>query len=199
MISEIRPYFVVFLFLPIFGCGGDADTSGAENSNRQRSVNSSVSSPSAANNSIDSQSTNTEPGANSNALTPIERMRQRRAEGLRESPADPNQPLPTLEETLARSSRPAPENSEFSVALTDILFERRTFRDHPVIAKVEKVTRSGKSTVTLFAKDGRQIVIPDDAIGSLSTVSTQVILRAAGIQVPVRPPAERKPGSPPDN
>jgi len=132
-------------------------------------------------------------------MTPFERMRRRRAEGLKEIPADPNQPVPTLEETLRRSARPAPENSEFSVALTDILFERRTFRGHPVIAKVEKVTRSGKAAVTLFATDGRQIDIPEEAIGSLSTISSSVILRAAGIPEPAQRPAEKKPGAQPDN
>lgn len=180
-------------------CGGSAENSDAVKTNPGSSRNSPSNASGLTNNSTEGANVNPAGPINSNDLTPIQRMRQRRNEELKESPQDPNQPLPTLEETLQRSTRPAPENSEFSVALTDILFERRAFRDHPVIAKVEKITKDGKSEITMFLRDGRRMELPANAFESLSTVSTNTILRAAGIQVPAQSPAESKPGVRPKN
>lgn len=112
--------------------------------------------------------------------------RNRRIEAMRNAGMDPNGPKPDVESILQKSTRPAPENSEFSVALTDTLIERRVFLNHPVLAKVEKITAGQKSTIAVFTKDGRKIDLPGDAVQSLSTAPSSTIVSAAGISQSTR-------------
>lgn len=196
---ELRILLLLASFIFVSGCGSDGGAATQHNTNSGRTAASPGPDSSVSNNTERDREPAATEATNANEVTPIERMRQRRAETLREVPLDPNQPVPTIEETLQRSTRPAPENSEFSVALTEILFERRTFRAHPVIDKVEKITKDGKVNVTLFLKDGRKVGLPEGSIENLSTISTSAILGAAGLPVQTQRPAERKPGGAPVN
>ncbi len=100
-----------------------------------------------------------------------------------------------LEAILKRSTRPAPENSTFSAALTNVVFERRTFLDHPILAKVEKVIDGDRSSLRVFTRNGRTINLPADAIENLSIISSAAILQAARLEMPQTKPLDRKPGA----
>lgn len=97
-----------------------------------------------------------------------------------------------IEAELRKSTRPAPENSEFAVLLTDVVLERRTFKSHPQLLKVEKVTDREKKTIKVYLKDGRVVEIPGEKIDSISTASSTAILQAAGLGSPAD---VRKPNS----
>lgn len=125
---------------------------------------------------------------NANAVNsgenPLTAGRNKKIEAMRQAGRDPNLPKPEIETVLRQSTRPAPENSEFSVALLDILVERRTFLKHPILAKVEKTSNGTSKTAKVFLKDGRVIDLPGDSIPSLSTLASSSILKAAGIASP---------------
>lgn len=133
--------------------------------------------------------------ANNAAQNPLVTARNRKIEAMRQAGSDPNAPKTDLETLLKQSTRPAPENSEFSVALTDIVVERRRFLNHPVLSQVEKVTDGGRSTIKLTTTDGRTIDLPGNAIQNLSVAASASILKAAGIQLPPSQPSDRRPGA----
>lgn len=200
----------VFAFLAIFtlaaaGCGTDAGAgSGPAEAPQAQSSPAAVSAgasetpggqPAAANapvvNAAAPRSAN---GAYSMPASPLSASRTKQLEAMKDQRSNPGAPKPDIEQILKRSTRPAPENSEFSVALTDILVERRTFLRHPVLARAEKVTEGEKKTLYVLTRDGRRVELPGDRIESLSTASSVHILRAAGIELPRR---EGPPGTKP--
>jgi len=97
-----------------------------------------------------------------------------------------------MEAELRKSTRPAAEDSEFGVVLTDVVFERRTFKRHPQLLKIEKITSGEKKTINVYLKDGRIVEVPGEKINSISTAGSAGILKAAGVDVPA---PVRKPGS----
>ncbi len=101
-----------------------------------------------------------------------------------------------IEAELKRSTRPAPENSEFAVVLADSVFERRTFKNHPKLLKVEKVTEGTKKSIKVFLTDGKVIDLPGEKIDFISTASSAAILQAAGVAGTYAP---RRPNSKPAN
>ena len=112
--------------------------------------------------------------------------RVKRSDALRQAASEqPRQPV-DIEAVLKQSTRPAPEDSEFAVALTDIVVERRTFNRHAILARVEKVTEGERSTIYVFTKDGSRRELPGSSIPSLSTAPSAVILQAIGLG-PQRP------------
>lgn len=84
-------------------------------------------------------------------------------------------------------SRPAPDDSEFSMTLSDVAVEKREFKKHPQLLKLEKTVTPKLQTIKVFLKDGRVIDLPGDAIKSVPTDSAATILRAAGVE-PIAPP-----------
>lgn len=121
---------------------------------------------------------------------PIAMSRQKRSEAIRQAG---DAPMPNIEALLRQSAKPAPEGSEFSVALTDILIERRVFPRHPQLSKVEKVTKGIDKTIYVFTRDGRQMRLPGNAIEHLSTAPTASILKAANIERLPQAPVDSKP------
>ena len=112
--------------------------------------------------------------------TPIADMRKNKMEAIRKgagnSPANID-----LEAELKKSMRPAPENSEFGAVLTDFVFERRTFKNHPQLLKLEKMTRGENKTIKVYLREGKIIEIPGTKIDFISTASSASILQAAGM------------------
>ncbi len=177
-------YFVVLsivLLLILFtGCGGAEAPSAKKETSRNVSPGQSTPSSADANTNI----TNPAPASSGQANVgenPTTLTRNKKIDAMREAGKDPNAPKPDIEAILRQSTRPAPENSEFSVALTDILVERRTFLKDPLLAKVEKTTEGEKSTIRVFLKDGRTKDLPGESINPVSTVSIASILKAAGV------------------
>ena len=85
----------------------------------------------------------------------------------------------------------APENSEFTMTLTDVGTETRTFKSHPQLDKVVKTIKPESSSIKIHLKNGRVVDVAGDKIPSVKTASTVDILAAAGIKPPAppRPPA----------
>lgn len=181
----MRKYSVFLASMLFFlACGGDSDPSPNKGTASQKERT-----------SLQNQNSNVavtaaDP-APANAVNaednPLTVARNKKIEAMRQAGADPSIPKPDIETVLRQSTRPAPENSEFSVALTDILVERRTFLKNPTIAKVEKTTAGGKKSIKVFLKDGRTLDLPGEAIESLATAASTSILKAAGIPQADRP------------
>jgi len=137
--------------------------------------------------------------SNTTIENPLEKARNKRLDAIRKAGADPNAPKLDVEAILKQSTRPAPENSQFAVALTDILVERRIFLSHPILLKAEKITEGEKKILHVYTRDGKTFDVPGDLVPSLSTAAASAILKAAGIQTPEPKPAERKPNAPTGN
>ena len=97
----------------------------------------------------------------------------------------------------AVEAKPAPEDSTFSTRLTDVAVETRTFKKHPVLAKVERITDAKSRTIKVYLRSGKIIEIPGDKIGNLGVASSAQIMTAAGIEQPAPARATKsEPGDP---
>lgn len=96
------------------------------------------------------------------------------------SPQKPQVPA----EILKQNNQAAPEDSTYSISLTNEAVETRIFKKHPVLAKVEKRQGSGEPSVTVFLRDGKTVQADPKKIAQLKTASTAEILAAAGINSP---------------
>jgi hypothetical protein len=94
-------------------------------------------------------------------------------------------------------SQPAPENSEYTMTLTDVGTETRTFKDHPQLDKVVKIVKPGSSSIKIHLKSGKVVDVAGDKIPSVKTVSTSELLTLAGV-LPPPPPAPDKKGKEPE-
>lgn len=179
----------MFLF-SLAGCGGSSDTA----PNSSRTGNSRPEAPQNSNTTDQTKAPVNAENAQNIQQNPLTVSRNRKIDEMRKAGSDPNAPKPDIEAMLTASTRPAPEDSEFSVALADILVERRTFLQNPILAKVEKTTNGQNKVIKVFLKDGRIIDVRGDAIETLSTASSESILKAAGIASPVsQRPTDTKP------
>lgn len=122
---------------------------------------------------------------------PIGDVRKSKREAMRKEAENAPPPKIDLEAELKKSTQPAPENSEFAAVLTDVVFERRTFKNHPQLSKVEKITNGAKKTIKVFLIDGKVIEVPGEKIDFISKASSATILKAAGLSVPAT--AAKKP------
>ena len=120
--------------------------------------------------------------------------RQAKMEAMRREAENSPPPKIDIEAELKKSTIPAPENSEFGAVLADIVFERRTFKSHPQLLKVEKTTKGGSKTIKVYLKDGKVIDVPGEKIEFISKATSANILQAAGLG---GPPDVRKPNSKP--
>ncbi len=82
----------------------------------------------------------------------------------------------------------APENSEFTMVLTDVGTETRTFKNHPQLDKVVKTIKPGASSIKIHLKNGKVVDVAGDKIPAIKTASTTDILAAAGVKPPPPPP-----------
>ncbi len=200
----MRRYILLISALFITASCGEAEGPVAKNKNAAVTANNTnvaatAANQVAANTNSPISNTNGQPANSSNVgPNPLTASRNKKIEAMRQAASDPNAPRPDTETILSQSTRPAPENSQFAVALTDILVERRTFLKNPMLAKVEKTTRGPEKSIKVFLTDGRTIDLPGDAIQSLSTASSASILKAAGVQAANPRPAE-KPSAPTKN
>lgn len=185
----IRSFLFLLIALSVAGCGGN-DIKPTANSDQANIRAANANQPPAAN--VVASSSNNSANSGENPLTIA---RNKKIEAMRKAGSASPGGKVDIEAILKQSTRPAPENSEFSVALTDIVVERRVFLRNSVIAKAEKVTDGDKKTLTIFLTDGRSLELPGDSIQSLSTASSASIIKAAGIAMPVRQPSNGKPNA----
>lgn len=177
-------------------CGGEGEPPAANNpaaGNRAANIPAAVSNTGVSNGA--QPSGNVAAANGPAALNPQVAGRNRKLDQIRQAGSDPNVPKADIEALLKQSARPAPEDSEFSVALTNILVERRRFLKHPILAQVDKVTEGERSSIKVTMRDGRAVEIPGKAIEKLSVASTGSILKAAGLERAPSLPLDRKPSA----
>ena len=185
--------FLILCMVLVSGCETGSVTSRESNRPKPGSDQTSQTVPTTASASPAGDSNRPIANANSAAESPMSAARNRRLDAVRQAGNDPSAPKLDIEKILRQSTRPAPENSEFGVALTDILIERRTFLKHPVLVRIEKVTEGEKNTIRVQTKDGKVHELPGEAIPALSTVPSSTILNLLGIELPVEPVSGSKP------
>lgn len=76
----------------------------------------------------------------------------------------------------------APDDSEFTMQLTDVGLETRTFKNHPQLIKVEKTITTKEQIVKVYLKDGRVIRIPTEKVSSMRMDAPATFLNAAGVK-----------------
>lgn len=153
------------MVLTAVGCGG------AENAGQNNSAN-----------SVAANAVNAQPVANSQ----IEMANSQRT-------LNANGENPTMTGNVKPLVQPAPENSEFTMTLTDVGTETRTFKNHPQIDKVVKTVKPGSSSIKVHLKNGKVVDVAGDKIPTLKTASTTDILAAAGAKPPPPPPRPQAP------
>jgi hypothetical protein len=91
---------------------------------------------------------------------------------------------------LPYGSRNAPDESVVSTTSRGKDFvETRTFKNHPQLAKVEKITDGKDTKYKVFLKNGKILDAPADKMGNFTALAPNSILEVVGIQ-PKLPPAD---------
>ena len=184
----VLPALGCLLVFALAGCGEQGTGRNENTSYRPDGT------PAPANNSAPGK-VSVDPNASANtAENPVAATRNRKRDEMRQAAGDPSANY-DIEAMLNRSTRPAPENSTFAVAMANVVVERRTFLKHPVLAKVEKVTDGARSTLKVETTDGKTIDLRPNAVDALSVASSAAIMQAAGLQMPASQPMDRKPGA----
>ncbi|MEO7674927.1 MAG: hypothetical protein ABIU09_12725 [Pyrinomonadaceae bacterium] len=111
-------------------------------------------------------------------------QRKSKMEAMRREAENSPPPKIDIETELKKSTIPAPENSEFGAVLADIVFERRTFKSHPQLLKVEKTTKGNVKAIKVYLKDGSVVDLPGEKIEFISKATSASILQSAGIGAP---------------
>jgi hypothetical protein len=169
----IKVIIIAGISISIGGCSG---TSGESNTNASTA---NVGTANQANNSTVSN-TNPEmipyPGTeNTNGAPPMDN-------NAKVLTVDPKQLQPT------NPAVPGADNSEVITALNEKgAVETRTFKGHPVLAKVERTTAGRDLQLKVFLKNGKVVNLPPDKIKNFTGDSAQSILQAIGISAP-KPP-----------
>lgn len=86
--------------------------------------------------------------------------------------------------TSPLTSRPAPENSEFQAkGLPDGSFaETRTFKNHPQLSKIEKITNGKNISMKVYLKNGKSYPFTEEQIPNFRVADSQNILLAIGLK-----------------
>lgn len=94
-------------------------------------------------------------------------------------------------------TRTLPENSQLTTKMNaeGHVVETRTFTDHPLLSKVEKITRGPDgSTLRVFLKKGGSKIIDEAAVGNFRTATAALLLKAAGVSTETSDPKESRSG-----
>jgi len=136
--------------------------------------------------------------ANNQAVEPmaLAESKREKLDKLRSGDDPQNVPIP---KNLKPLRRPAPDDSEYWSTLTDVAVETRAFRNHPQIAKVERINDGKRAVIKIHRKDGKVVEHPGDRVKNISVESVVTFVRLAGLQpiaTPTPPPADpaRAPG-----
>ncbi len=100
-----------------------------------------------------------------------------------------NDPTKTLKPQMP--SNPAPDNSEVTSSLGATLVEIRTFKNHPLVSKVEVTGEPGKDDkkVKIYLKNGQVKEVPYNKDVDLMKISGNEIAKLAGLEAKTEPTA----------
>ena len=158
---------VGFTLLLTAACGSSEIESTTKSNAHNRSGNSSNQNNSSATNNEAQRSETADANLQSPMNRKLQRIEQLRAKAANSS-GEP--PLPV-------TARPAAENSEITVELRDVARETRTFKSHPTILRLEKVSNGRQAAVAVTLKDGRRVELPGESVKSVESVTTAELLR----------------------
>lgn len=83
---------------------------------------------------------------------------------------------------LPYGQRYAPDNSIISSGSRGKdFFEARTFKDHPKLAKIEKIMDGVTTKYTVYLKNGKAVDAPADKMGNFAAMSPENVLDAVGL------------------
>ena len=157
------------------GCGSSESVSNTMAVNTGPNLNASNAAPS--NTATNFNAANS---FNANANRPMDAQMQK-LEEMRKAANRAGKQIPSL------NTRPAPEDSTMTATLTDFARETRTWKKHPVLAKVEKVHDGGDGSIKVYLRDGKVIDLPGNSIGQLDQVTAASVLQIAGVTAPAGP------------
>ena len=103
---------------------------------------------------------------------------------------DTNQAVDTMRE------KPAPDDSTFSAEMNEKgqPVETRTFRNHPTLKKVEKITMSPRDYVfKIYLKNGKVVESKSDKLKDFRVISPESILDTVGMKPPPPTPDPNAP------
>jgi hypothetical protein len=169
-IRTLRRTLLSIAALAAVSCGSTVPESNSMAINRTSNFNAANGLPSNASASI----YNTANAVNVNSSRPMDAQLQR-LEEMRKAANRDGKRVPTM------NSRPAPENSSISVTLTDFAHETRTWKNHPVLLKVEKIHDGGEGRVKVYLRSGKVIDLAGSSIYQLAEVPAASVLEIAGV------------------
>ena len=111
---------------------------------------------------------------NANANRPMD-AQIKRLEEMRQAANRAGKQIPSL------NTRPAPEDSTMTATLTDFARETRTWKKHPVLAKVEKVHDGGDGSIKIYLRSGKVVDLPGKSIVQLDQITAAAVLQLAGM------------------
>lgn len=175
-----RILFVLSFFclvVGIAGCGSSESSANMMPTNTGPNLNAAVTNATTTFNATNS--------INANANRPMDAQMQK-LEEMRKAANRAGKTIPSL------NSRPAPEDSTMTATLTDFARETRTWKSHPVLAKVEKVHDGGEGSIKVYLRSGKVIDLPGKAIAQLDQISAASVLQIAGV-TPSPGPGQKRP------
>lgn len=152
---------------------------------------------SASNENVNANIANTNLPVNSNGNSQMILLPNVNAEAFNANTAN----IPTVNREVPKSEdfqkRTAPDNSEVLTYMRpDGSFaETRTFKDHPQLLKIERVTNGPKVTRKVYLRNGKVYDFTEDQIADMRTTAPGNILKAIGVDVPTPAPVSKKDGN----
>lgn len=95
--------------------------------------------------------------------------------------------------TPSMNSRPAPEDSTMTATLTDFPRETRTWKNHPVLLKIEKTHNGGDGTIKVHLRNGKVIDLAGSSILQIDQIPAALVLELAGARSPAERTGSRRP------
>ncbi|MGI9056349.1 MAG: hypothetical protein ACR2F2_11170 [Pyrinomonadaceae bacterium] len=149
------------------------------------------------NSSIQGNSANTLTAANGETVQPVYNGEMKEiADGF---PVPANADVTIVNTNQSRDTmreKPAPDDSTFSAEMNGKgqPVETRTFKSHPVLAKVEKITMSPRDYVfKIYLKNGKVVESKSDQLKDFRVISPINILDAIGMKPPPPKPDPNAP------
>lgn len=168
------------------GCGGNAaapETSGNAN------VSNTVTAPA-----------NTDVSSNGGKMQPIDTVETREVANNLPVPVNANVMVVNSEQLKPETNEmPAPDNSTFSTEMNSKgqPVETRTFKSHPVVAKIEKITMNSRDYVfKIYLKNGKVVESKSEKLKDFRVIAPANILDAIGMLPAPSPKVAPDPNNP---
>lgn len=178
MFRVIKLSAIFFSFILLNGCASSCGSSSTE-SNSSNKSNTNIIVPKRVDKPNSQKNTN----ANTN-LVPYNGAKNINAK----NPTLDKSKVKVIDTTKTKAEpmkKKLPDNSEGSVSMNKdgSFVEKREFKNHPQLLKLEKIIKSGKDIkFKVYLKNGKVLDVPEGKIKNLQNDSAKSILEAVGIE-----------------